>query len=337
VINDPGEQQDADGLGRTPEQMDDQAVILASGEILSHKKQGEHYHSLTIVSPEIGEGVRPGQFVNIKCGEDRSFILRRPFSVYRVHKRGGWASTIEILFDIRGPGTEYLSQLRAHQMIDLVGPSGRGFAIPERRAHCLLVGGGIGAAPLFFLADELRNEGHRVDVILGARTSSLLLNQIEARRLASVCRITTEDGTTGDRGRVTDVLEDMLDKCDTEIVYTCGPHAMLAAVSRVCVERGIPVQVAVEELMGCGYGVCMTCVMPLRKQGKNGDRSDDHEEDLYYARSCVEGPVFNGGSVLWNGHNAPVAGTEVELSPAGAPSGHAVALDSSDEHPPPGN
>lgn len=310
-------------------------MILASGEILSHKKHGEHYHSLTIVSPEIGENIRPGQFVHIKCGEDRSFILRRPFSVYRVHKRGGWASTIEILFDIRGPGTEFLSELRSHQMIDLIGPSGRGFAIPPRRAHCLLVGGGIGAAPLFFLADELRNEGHRVDVILGARSSGLLLNQIEARRLASVCRITTEDGSAGDKGRVTDVLEDMIEKCDTEIVYTCGPHAMLGAISSVCVQRGIPVQVAVEELMGCGYGVCMTCVMPLRKSIKNGDRNGT--DDVHYARSCIEGPVFNGGSVVWNGQTDAIAGNEAELSPAGEPRRHTGMVEAPDEHAPPGN
>ena len=151
--------------------------------------------------PEIGEQARPGQFVSIRLREDSAQILRRPFSVYRMHKRGGWASTIEIVFDIRGAGTRYLSQLRAHSTIDIVGPTGRGFVMPKRRAHCLLVGGGIGAAPLFFLADELRNEGHRVDFVMGARTSGLLLNPIDVRRLASVYRMTTEDGSQGDRGR----------------------------------------------------------------------------------------------------------------------------------------
>ncbi|HEY7875897.1 MAG TPA: dihydroorotate dehydrogenase electron transfer subunit, partial [Actinomycetota bacterium] len=121
---------------------------IASGEVLSHKKYGEDYHSLTIVAPDIGEKIRPGQFVNIKCGDNRASILRRPFSVYRVHKRGGWASTIEIVFDIRGPGTDYLSHLRGHASVDLIGPLGRGFVLPKRRAHCLLVGGGIGATPL---------------------------------------------------------------------------------------------------------------------------------------------------------------------------------------------
>jgi dihydroorotate dehydrogenase electron transfer subunit len=309
-------------------------MLMSSGEVLSHKKHGEHYHSLTIVAPEIGEKVTPGQFVNIKCGTDRSYILRRPFSVYRVHKRGGWASTIEIVFDLRGPGTEFLSQLRAHSIIDIIGPLGRGFAIPNRRAHCMLVGGGIGAAPLFFLADQLRNEGHRVDVILGARNTGLLLNQIEARRLASICRITTDDGSAGDRGRVTDVLVEAMEKCDTEIVYACGPHPMLAAVSRTCVEQQIPVQVAVEELMGCGYGVCMTCVMPLQRQPK---KDESPEDAIVYARSCTEGPVFNGGAVVWNGSGDAVAGNEAELSPAGAPTRHTGMPENPDEHPPPGN
>ena len=305
-------------------------MLMATGEVLSHKKQGEHYHSLTIVAPDIGEKVKPGQFVNIKCGTDRSHILRRPFSVYRVHKRGGWASTLEVVFDIRGPGTEFLSQRRAHTSIDLIGPLGRGFTLPKRRAHCLLIGGGIGAVPLFFLADELRNEGHRVDVILGARSAGLLLNQIEARRLASVCRITTDDGSAGEERRVTDVLPEMITKCETEVVYACGPHPMLAAVSAVCVEHKIPVQVAVEELMGCGWGVCMTCVMPLKRPRK---KDDSDENEVVYARSCTEGPVFNGGSVVWNGAGESEVDDE-QLSP----DTDRPALDEPvDEHAAPGN
>ena len=314
-------------------------MLMGAGEVLSHKKYGEHYHALTVVAPEVGESVRPGQFVNIRCGDGAAHILRRPFSVYRVHKRGGWASTVEIVFDIRGPGTTYLSNLRAHASIDMIGPLGRGFALPSKRAHCLLVGGGIGAAPLFFLADELRNEGHRVDVILGARNSGLLLNQIDARRLASICRIVTEDGSAGDEGRVTDVLEETIERCDTEIVYTCGPHPMLAAVSKVCMEREIPVQVAVEELMACGYGVCMTCVMPLRQRRPSGKEAT--EEEYVYARSCTEGPVFDGSQVIWNGisptSTEAVAADQAELSPGGVPTRHSFPPDPPDEHPPPGN
>jgi dihydroorotate dehydrogenase electron transfer subunit len=309
---------------------------MSMGEVLSHKKYGEHYHSLTIVAPEIGEKVKPGQFVNIRCGAGRSNIIRRPFSVFRVHKRGGWASTIEIVFDVQGPGTEYLSHLRGHASVDLLGPLGRGFALPKRRAHCLLVGGGIGAAPLFFLADELRNEGHRVDVILGARSTGLLLNQIDARRVSSICRITTEDGSAGDTGRVTDILVETMEKCETEVIYSCGPHPMLEAVSEIAVERKIPIQVAVEELMGCGYGVCMTCVMPLRKAPPKSSKSDD-EDLIHYARSCTEGPVFNGGQVIWDGATGPLEAVQAELAPAGVAVGQHGLEDPPDEHPPPGN
>ena len=323
---------------------EDAAVLLTRGEVLGHKKYGEHYHSLTIVAPEIGERVQPGQFVNIRCGEGSAHILRRPFSVYRVHKRGGWASTIEIVFDIRGAGTEYLARLRAHMMVDLVGPLGRGFALPKRRAHCLLVGGGIGAAPLFFLADELRNEGHRVDVVLGARTNRMLLNPIEVRRLASVARVVTEDGSAGETGRVTDGLDETIARCETEIVYACGPHPMLEAVTSVGLAHDLPVQVAVEELMACGYGVCMTCVMPLKSKRKAAPRAgrgrrakDDGDDEVVYARSCTEGPVFNGASVLWNGSIEPVADDQAELSPAGLATGQGSFADSADEHPPPGN
>ena len=318
-------------------------MLLTQGEVLGQKKYSEHYYSLTIVSPDIGERIAPGQFVNVRCGEGSAHILRRPFSVYRVHKRGGWASTIEIVFDVRGAGTRYLSQLRPHSIVDLVGPLGRGFALPKRRAHCLLVGGGVGAAPLFFLADELRNEGHRVDVILGARSARMLLNPIEVRRLASVSRILTEDASTGEPGRVTDVLAETIARCETEIVYTCGPHPMLEAVSKIATDHKVPVQVAVEELMACGFGVCMTCVMPVRvRRGKSGT-----DEEVVYARSCTEGPIFNGAAVVWNGHldqagdtedEEPVATDQSEMSPAGVPSRHESLLgSSSDEYPPPGN
>ena len=134
---------------------------------------------------------------------------------------------------------------------------------------------------------------------------------------------------------MTDVLVDTMQRCDTEVVYACGPHPMLAAVSRICVEQKIPVQVAVEELMACGYGVCMTCVMPLRGKPK---KDQSPEDALVYARSCTEGPVFNGASVVWNGAADVVAPDQAELSPAGAPSrSSSPAWTPDDELAPPGN
>jgi dihydroorotate dehydrogenase electron transfer subunit len=120
--------------------------------------------------------------------------------------------------------------------------------------------------------------------------------------VASLCRFTTEDGSAGDQGRVTDVMPEVMDRCDTQVVYACGPHPMLEAVSKVCMQRKIPVQVAVEELMACGYGVCMTCVIPVRTSGA----------EMAYVRSCTEGPILDGAAVVWNG-SAPVG------APDGAP------------------
>jgi dihydroorotate dehydrogenase electron transfer subunit len=298
------------------------SITMATGEALGHKKYGEHYHSLSIVVPKIAERVSPGQFVNVRCGEGRANILRRPFSVSRMHRTAGRPSTIEIVFDVRGPGSAFLASRRSHDMLDVVGPAGRGFVLPNRPTHCLLVGGGIGAAPLFLLADELRERGHQVDVLLGARSADLLLSPMEARRLSTNYVATTEDGSTGETGRVTDVLIETIDRCGSEIAYACGPQAMLGAVSRMCVEHGVPVQVAVEELMACGYGVCMTCVMPLRSSARSGS------DGVVYARSCTEGPVFDGAHVVWNGGSPPVE--------AGTPAAMAMASRGV-EHPPPGN
>ncbi|MGH9194570.1 MAG: dihydroorotate dehydrogenase electron transfer subunit, partial [Acidimicrobiia bacterium] len=224
----------------------------------------------------------------------------RPFSIYRVNRRGGWAATVEIVFDIRGSGTEYLSALRRHDPVDVVGPVGRGFTIPSRQHSCLLVGGGVGATPLFFLADELVANNKRVDVLWGASTATRLVNSIEAKRLGATAEFSTDDGTFGHEGRVTELLSDLIDRCGTEVVYACGPRPMLAEVSRIAVEKRVPVQVAMEELMGCGFGICMTCVTPAW----NRDGTE-----VGNVRTCIEGPVFNGALVAWDAQpkEAPVA------------------------------
>lgn len=266
-------------------------MIQQVAQILSYKKLRDDYYLLTIVAPEIAETAKPGQFVNIRPPADRQFILRRPFSIYKVNRRGVWAATIEVVFDIRGGGTAALASLRAHDMIDIVGPIGRPFAIPKTRKSCLLVGGGIGAVPLFFLAEELKGAGKRIDVLWGAQTAHKLLNPIDAKRFGAQAVFTTEDGSEGVQGRVTDVMDELLEKCGTEVIYACGPNGMLEAVTRVGQKHRIPVQVAMEELMGCGYGICMTCVQPVWNRAR---------DQIVHVRTCVDGPVFNGARVAWD-------------------------------------
>jgi dihydroorotate dehydrogenase electron transfer subunit len=298
---------------------------LVVGEVVGHETYGPNYHALTIRAPEIGGSVGPGQFVNVRCGSERSSILRRPFSVSRLVSGG---PDFEIVFDVTGPGTRFLAGCRPGDDLDLIGPSGKGFTLPATTpSSCLMVGGGIGAAPLFILGDKLRADGHRVDTILGARRADLLMEPDAAADLSETLTLTTDDGSAGHHGRVTDVLAAMVETAGTDIVYACGPHPMLEAVARTCSEIGVAVEVAVEELMACGYGVCMTCVMPVRAE----------DGDVAYLRSCTEGPIFDGSSIAWNGSIEPRAAADRELAPAGTGSTAPRFRSAINEHPPPGN
>jgi dihydroorotate dehydrogenase electron transfer subunit len=262
--------------------------VKVTCEVLVRRRQGAYWY-LSISAPEIADRAEPGQFVNVAVDAGGA-LLRRPFSIARVSKQGPFAGTLDIVFDAHGPGTEWLTTVEPHDVLDVVGPLGNPFPIPKRKVSCLLIGGGYGTAPLFFLADRLAREGLRVDLIVGAASQDRLLDVIEAKRASASVTFTTEDGSYGERGRVTDVLEDVAARCGTGVVYACGPNPMLRAVSERCVDLELPVQVAVEERMACGIGVCFTCVLPIR--AKDGT--------VRMKRSCIDGPVFNGSRVAWD-------------------------------------
>jgi dihydroorotate dehydrogenase electron transfer subunit len=258
--------------------------------VLSNRRTGA-YHALTLVAPEIAERAKPGKFVQIGVPESRNFLLRRPFSIHQASRRGGWAGTLEVVFDVLGPGTAWLSEARPHDVLDVIGPIGRSFTYPRELTNCLLVAGGYGAAPLFFLAEELRARNKVVDMILGARDHDRVFKPIEAKRLANTVVFTTEDGSMGQRGRVTDVLPDVIRRIGAEVVYACGPNRMLRAVAQHSFSEGIPCQVAVEEMMACGLGVCWTCAVPVIALDGRG---------WWNVRACMEGPVFNGARIWWD-------------------------------------
>jgi len=264
-------------------------MIRASCEVLSNRRTGV-YHSLTLVAPDIAQVARPGQFIQIGVPEDRNFMLRRPFSIHQASKRGGWAGTLEIVFDVVGPGTEWLARAKQHDWLDVIGPLGRPFQQRDELSRCVLVGGGYGAAPLYFLADELRLAGKEAHLLVGARNHERVFKPIEGKRAGTSFSITTEDGSLGESGRVTDPLPDLLDGAGADVVYACGPNAMLRAVAEIALARSLPCQVAVEEMMACGLGVCWTCVVPyLAADGRT----------WWNLRACTEGPVFNGARVWW--------------------------------------
>jgi dihydroorotate dehydrogenase electron transfer subunit len=268
--------------------------VQVRGEVLSVKQIGA-YLAMTVVASGIAEQTRPGQFVAVSVtGDEGALLLRRAFSIHQVASRGVYGGTVEFVFSVAGKGTAWLARQRAHDPIDVVGPLGRPFALPKEAANCVLVGGGYGAAPLFMLADALRKRGCRVDFVLGAANADRLFGALDAKRMAASVAFTTDDGSYGDQGRVSDVLPEVIERVRADVVYACGPMPMLQAVYGVAAEAykgaGIPVQVAVEESMACGVGVCMTCVLPVI--------GDDGLTRM--ARSCVEGPVFPGDRIRWD-------------------------------------
>lgn len=275
--------------------------LRAQCEVLAYRRIGG-YHSLTFVAPEIAERAEPGQFVSLGVGAGA--VLRRPFSIYQVSQHGPWAGTVEIVFDVVGKGTAWLAARSKHDVVDVVGPLGRPFPLPKQAVNCLLVGGGYGAAPLLYLAQVLTLQGLRADLVLGAKSQERIFNPIDAKRVAASAQFATEDGTLGTEGVVTDLMPKVLDSSGSGVVYACGPMAMLAAVSRVAMDRGIPVQVAVEEAMACGTGVCYTCVLPVRRK-----------DEVRNLRACMEGPVFNGARVEWDMVGTPAMGNPPSEEP----------------------
>ena len=260
--------------------------VQVDGRVLAIRDVGAYQH-LTLLAPGVAESARPGHFVALSVGDEHSsMLLRRSFSIHRCPPTG----EVEVVVADAGPGTHWITTRRVGDPIGVVGPVGQPFPIPTEPVSCTLVGGGYGSAPLFWLAEVLRDNGCRVDVVLGAATRDRLFGVDEAVRLAQTSTVTTDDGSLGTRGRVTDVLPAVLERGGTDLVFACGPMAMLRAVTEVATTYGALTQVTVEESMACGIGVCMTCVLPVV--------GDDGRTRM--VRSCVEGPVFRGDRVRWD-------------------------------------
>jgi len=260
------------------------------GEIFAVQKLGAYYQ-FTVVAPGVAATFAPGQFVAVGVGgQNSSMLLRRAFALYGATPTGDFAGTIQFVVAEHGPGTQWLVRQQAGAMLDLVGPLGTPFPMPKHPMPAVLVGGGYGTAPLIPLAQKLIEAGSDVEIVVGAATASRLFGELAARRAVGAVTVTTDDGTAGTRGMVTEVLPEAIKRIGAEVVYACGPMAMLRAVNDVAREHAIEAQVAVEESMACGVGVCMTCVLPVR--------GDDGQSR--FLRSCVDGPVFDAARVRWD-------------------------------------
>lgn len=274
-------------------------AVQDSVEVLSNKKVGSYNHMVFAVG-DMATHAKPGNFVAISVsGASSALILRRAFAIYRSSNRGAYGGTIELVVAAHGTGSRWLSERSVHERVDMVGPLGTAFGIPTEPVNALLVGGGYGSAPLFGLAEVLKARGCRVDMVLGASTAAKIYAPLEGKRSVNIMTLTTEDGSTGVKGRVTDVMAQIIERNNVEIIYSCGPMAMLAAVDQVAQKVNVIHQCAVEESMACGIGVCMTCVIPMR----------DAAGVIKMQRSCIEGPVVDGSSVVWGSERKIPEGT----------------------------
>lgn len=261
--------------------------LHVTGELLATKKVGAYRH-LTLVAPGIPERFRPGNFVALSVGE--SHLARRSFWIHRVKPVGGYGATIEIVVEPVGVGTSWLAGLGPGARLEMTGPLGRPFALPQEPVGCLLVGEGYAAAPLFPLAERLRERGCAVTLVVAGADEAHLLSALEARRSARAVTVVTADGSIGQRGSVADVLDEVLTRSGAEVVYAAGPTATLHAVAAAAERHGAWSQTAVEQPLTCGTGLCQGCAVPV--VGEDGVAR--------LVRACVDGPVFRGDRVRWD-------------------------------------
>jgi dihydroorotate dehydrogenase electron transfer subunit len=270
-----------------------------NAELISNKRVGSYHHMVFSVG-DIAAQAKPGNFVAIAVGgESSSMVLRRAFAIYRSTERGVNGGLVELVVAPHGQGSRWLTSLQAHDLVDMVLPLGTHFGIPTEPVRALLVGGGYGSAPLFGLAELLKSRGCRVDMVLGASTAAKIYAPLEGKRSVSSLTLTTDDGSAGIQGQITDVLPKLIEENEIEIVYSCGPMGMLQAITAVTDRYQIIHQCAVEEAMACGIGVCMTCVLPVT--------GDDGVTRML--RSCIDGPVMDGSRVVWDSKRKIPEGT----------------------------
>lgn len=239
---------------------------------------------MVLGSERIASSAKPGQFLNVLCGDSSRTYLRRPISICDVNPAN---ATADIVFQIRGAGTERLAGMKPGDSVDVMGPLGNPFKPVQPGGRAVVIGGGIGTFPLLHL---LRTMGgvHRT-ALLGFRNLGAVVLEHEFASACESLEIATDDGSYGQPGFATGLLERCLTREKPDCVYVCGPLPMMRAAVDICVMYGVPVQVSMEQRMGCGIGACLVCAC----KKKDGD-------DYTYAHVCREGPVFDGREIAFD-------------------------------------
>jgi len=248
-------------------------------EILTHQSITKTVYRLVASSERLARESHPGQFLHVRVREAIDPLLRRPFSVHRASLE---KNTVELLYRVVGHGTKLMSDLLPGDSLNLMGPLGQGFDLETPFDHALIVAGGMGSAPVFFLIDTLLDMGKQVTLIWGVRDGKEIFGTRLFEERGVDVQIATEDGTVGIKGLVTDLLIPFLAKeknNSTLCGFVCGPECMLSPVQKLAIKTSFPWQASLEERMACGIGVCRGCGVHLRDAGMK--------------MVCNDGPVFN--------------------------------------------
>lgn len=253
-----------------------EAVVIKQKEILPG------FYRMTLSAGGVAKIAKPGQFLHVRCDNTLDPLLRRPVSIHAVDRDKG---EVSLFYRVVGRGTALLAEKEKGDKLNLLGPLGNGFTIPDGSGKVSVVAGGIGIAPLYFFLQELSGLKIYADVFLGASTKKQLFFIREIKALGHSVFPATDDGTAGYHGTVVDLFE----KNKTDRVYGCGPAGMLKGLCRAIRNRKIFGEVSLEERMGCGVGACLSCVCKTVSEGEN----------YRYRRVCVDGPVFPAGEVVW--------------------------------------
>jgi len=253
-------------------------------EVLFNRHIKADCYRIALKTPSSFFNAVPGQFIHIRVVNDLLPLLRRPFSISSVTARG-----VEIVYKVVGKGTKALSGVKRGEYLDILGPLGKGFFICDDVKRHLLIGGGIGVAPLVFLARRIiEKKDVSILVFLGFKTAGEIICQEQFSGENFTLNVATEDGSCGYKGMVSCLIDDYLKKTpfsSKTCIYACGPRDMLKAVANLASRYGILCQVLMEEIIGCGVGACRGCVI----KGKTG-----------YLRVCKEGPVFDAKDIMWD-------------------------------------
>ena len=250
--------------------------------IISNERDTDLYFRLVLDAPQIAPLIQPGQFSHVRILPMKDALLRRPFSIFQVE-----GNTFSILYKAVGKGTEALSRMRPGAEVSVIAPLGHGFTVPKPGAETpLLIAGGYGMAAMYLMAQRSPQKGI---VFVGGRRKIDILCEPEFRALNWDVRITTEDGTLGEKGLVTQpLIAELKRSTKGRKLFACGPTPMLRAVAKIAEEFNVPAELSMDEHMCCGVGVCLTCVIPVKSNG-----------GWEYQRTCTEGPVFDFRDVLW--------------------------------------